>query len=94
MKIRPGQMSRFNEVMAEMVPEMEARGWKLVGAWSNLIGRLDTVVDLWQVEDANAVRTTLMATAGHPDFPRWYATLSDVVLEETLQLMLPLPYMH
>ena len=94
MKIRPGQMARFNAVMAEVVPEMEARGWTLLGAWSNLIGRLDTVVDLWQVEDANAVRTTLMAAAGHPDFPRWYETLSDVVLEETLQLMLPLPYMR
>lgn len=94
MKIRPGQITRFNAVMAEVVPEMEARGWKLLGAWSNLIGRLDTVVDLWQVEDANAVLTTLTAAAGHPDFPRWYETLSDVVLEETLQLMLPLPYMR
>lgn len=87
-------MARFHAVMAEMVPVMEERGWTLLGAWSTLIGRLDTVVDVWAVEDANAVRTTLAAAAGHPDFPRWHQELSEVVLEETLQLMLPLPYMH
>jgi hypothetical protein len=94
LEIRPGQMARFTAVMAEMVPAMEERGWKLLGAWSNLLGRLDTVVDVWEVEDANAVGSTLRAAAGHPDFPRWYEELSEVVLEETLQLMMPLPYMH
>lgn len=94
MKIQPGQMARFTAVMAEMVPVLEERGWKLLGAWSNVIGRLDTVVDLWELEDANAVRSTLVAAAGHPDFPRWYQELSEVVAEETLQLMMPLPYMH
>jgi hypothetical protein len=94
LKIRPGQMRRFNAVMAEIVPAMEEQGWRLLGAWSSLIGRLDTVVDLWAVEDANAVGSTLTAVAGHPEFGRWYETLGEVVLEETLQLMTPVPYMH
>ncbi len=94
MKIRPGQMSRFIKVMVEVVPAMEERGWRLLGAWSNLIGRLDTVVDLWAVDDANAVGSTLSALAEHPEFGRWSQTLDDVVMEETLQLMLPVPYMH
>ncbi|MDZ4828357.1 MAG: NIPSNAP family protein [Actinomycetota bacterium] len=94
LKIRPGQMGRFNAVMAEVVPAMEERGWRLLGAWSNLIGRLDTVIDLWALEDANAVGSTLTALAGHPESGRWYKALGEVVMEETLQLMLPVPYMH
>lgn len=94
MKIRPTEVARFNAVMAEIVPALEERGWRLLGAWANLIGRLNTVVDVWAVDDANAVGSTLTALAGHPEFPRWFQTLNEVVLEETLQLMLPVPYMH
>ncbi len=94
LKIRPGEMGRFHAVMAEIVPALEERGWRLLGAWSSLIGPLNTVVDLWEVEDANAVGAGLTALAGHPDFGRWYETLGEVVLDENLQLMQPVPYMH
>ncbi|MBK9178083.1 MAG: NIPSNAP family protein [Acidimicrobiales bacterium] len=92
LKIRQGMMGRFDAVLAEMVPALEEAGWRLVGAWTTTVGRLNTVIDLWELPDADAVESVLAAVSGHPDFGRWYAELSAVTEDEVLALMTPTAY--
>ncbi len=90
--VRQGKMGLFNATLKEMTPALEAEGWTLLGAYVNAIGRLNTVVDLWQIPDANSVQSTLGAVAKHPDMRRWAEALAEAVEEETIQLMVKTPY--
>ncbi len=92
LKIRQGKMGLFNATLKEMVPVLEGEGWQLVGAWVTSIGRLNTVVDLWEMPDANAVASVLGAVGKHPEMRRWAAQLAESVEEETLQVMVKTPY--
>ena len=92
LKIRPGSVSRFNAVLGEMKPALEAEGWRLVGAWSTTVGRLSEIVDVWELPDANAFSNVLAAVSHDPRFPLWYAELNAVVEEEVLKLMSKVPY--
>ena len=66
-KIEYGQLAAFNEAMVTVKRVMEANGWKLVGAWTTLIGDLHEVHDLWEVEDANVVPAAFAAAYQDPD---------------------------
>lgn len=92
LKIRYGKLDQFNEALGQLVPMLEGYGWKLVGAWQTTIGRLNTVVDLWQVPDANAVPSVLALAAENPEFTKYMPIINDAVEEEVLQIMVPTPY--
>jgi hypothetical protein len=90
--IRPGRLGRFVATLQAIRPIVEAQGWQLLGAWTTVVGRLNVVVDLWRLPDANAVPTAigaLLASAGWPELER---ELAECVEQETLQLMAPLPF--
>jgi hypothetical protein len=54
-KVKYGQLPAFFEQMVTIKRVMEENGWKLVGAWSTVIGDIHEVHDPWEVEDANSV---------------------------------------
>src|SRR5262249_44999367 len=90
-KVHAGCLPRFNAVLAEMKPALEAEGWRLVGAWVTTVGRLSQVVDVWELPDANAVSDVLNVVRHNPKFPEWYEELNAIVDDEVLQLMVKLP---
>ena len=92
LKVKYGQQRRFNEVMSHLKPPLEKAGWKLIGAYQTAIGRLNSVIDLWEVNDPSAVTETLAAASKDPEFAKWAAQLPELVEEEVLQLMSKLPY--
>ena len=49
-----GKTQEFQEIMSHLVPVLEAKGWRLHGAYQNSIGRLNRCYDLWEMPDANA----------------------------------------
>jgi hypothetical protein len=51
-------------------PALEEAGWKLIGAYQSAIGPLNTVIDLWEVRDPNAVTETLACVGKKPDFAK------------------------
>ena len=91
-KIKYGQLPAFNEAMTTVKRVMEANGWKLVGAWTTLVGDLHEVHDVWEVEDANVVPTALAAASQDPDFVRAATELSKIVDREVLSLVTKTPY--
>ena len=92
LKVKYGQQAKFNEVMGHLKPALERSGWKLVGAYQCAIGPLNSVIDLWEVSDPNAVTGTLAEASKDPEFAQWAARLPELVEEEILQLMRKLPY--
>lgn len=91
-KIKYGRLPAFYEKMETIKRGMEANGWKLVGAWSTLIGDLHEVHDLWEVEDANAVPAGFMGAYGDPEFVQAAGELSDICDREVLSLVTKTPY--
>jgi hypothetical protein len=92
LKVKPGKMAEFLEVMPRVVAIMETQQWRLVGAWGHLIGRLNVVVDLWSVPDANAIPRGFAALMQRLEYPELSQALGDCVEDENLQLMTRMPY--
>ena len=42
-KVKYGQLGVFNEAMVTVKSVMEANGWRLIGAWSTIIGDLHEI---------------------------------------------------
>jgi NIPSNAP len=91
-KVKYGQLSAFFEQMVTIKRVMEQNGWKLVGAWSTLIGDIHEVHDLWEVEDANAVPNGFGGAFEDPEFVAASAQLSAIADREVLSLVTKTPY--
>jgi hypothetical protein len=91
-KVKYGQLNAFNEVMVTIKRVMEANGWKLVGAWSTVIGDLHEVHDLWEVQDANTVPNGFMGAYQDPDFVQAAAQLATIADREVVSLVVKTPY--
>jgi hypothetical protein len=91
-KVKHGQLDRFVEAKAAQVPVLEGYGWKLVGGWTNIFGRLYTVVNIWEVPDAATFMETAAKWRASPEGQAFRAVTAEVVEEEVLELMRGLPY--
>ena len=85
-------MARFTEIMGENVTILEAVGWKLDAAYMNFTGRLNTVVDVWLLEDYNHFDRGIQALMSHPRFPAISKVLGETVRNETLVFMQKFSY--
>ena len=91
-KVKYGRLPAFYESMITIRRVMEEHGWKLVGAWSTLIGDLHEVHDLWEVADANTVPNGFAAAYEDPAFVQAAAQLSTIADREVLSLVAKTPY--
>ena len=91
-KVKYGQLPAFYDAMVTIKRVMEKNGWKLVGAWSTVIGDIHEVHDVWQVEDANTVPTGFAGAFEDPDFVQASARLADIADRELLSLVVKTPY--
>jgi predicted transcriptional regulator len=94
LKIHQGKVEKFCQVMTGVVQILEERGWKLLAAYQNIIGRQNTIVDIWEIPDANSVQDVLGAVSQLPAFRELAGRLDDVVEEEVLQVMTKASYSH
>jgi hypothetical protein len=91
-KVKYGQLPAFYEAMVTIRRVMEENGWKLVGAWSTVIGDLHEVHDMWEVEDANTVPAAFAAAYEDPEFVQAAAEVAAAAERETLSLVMKTPY--
>ena len=92
LKIRIGGYDRFCEAMARQIPILESHGWKLVGAWTTAVGRVCTVIDLWELPDANAFFDATGKWRADPEFQLFRAVSSEVIEEELVTMVTKVPY--
>ena len=91
-KVKYGQLPASYEAMVTIRRVMEQNGWKLVGAWSTVIGDIHEVHDMWEVEDANAVPAGFAAAYEDPEFVQASAQIAAVAEREVLSLVAKTPY--
>ena len=92
LKIDAEKRDMFFEVMKEAVPIIEELGWKFIGAWVDNVGRLNTVVDLWELEDANMYFDVMSAFAKRPEYPSIIERMNASIEEEVVHMMTKVPY--
>jgi hypothetical protein len=91
-KVKHGKLQQFVEAYEKQVPVLEGYGWKLVGGWTNVFGRVYTVVNLWEIPGADSFLETSAKWRDTPAGQAFRAVTAEVVEEEVAFLMRKLPY--
>lgn len=86
-KLYPGKLQEFTNLINTLLPLVGKHGWKLVGSYATIGGRLNTVMDLWEVPDPNAVQAVL----SDPEFAKYAPQINSIVEDEVLTILTKLP---
>lgn len=71
-----------------LVPILQdGAGWKLIGCFEQRIGRINTLIDLWQLKDYNHFTQAFAAYRADPNYPAIRILLDECVEQETLTFM-------
>src|SRR3954447_24451584 len=65
-----GKHRIFMTAMGEMLPALESYGWRLIGGFTPVIGRLGAVYHVWRVPSADGVLSAPGPGRAHPSPPR------------------------
>ena len=87
LKLRAGKLPDFISLLNSVTPLLSKHGWKLLGSYASMVGRLNTVVDFWELPNPNAVQAAL----SDPEFAKFAPLISEIVEDETLTMMTKLP---
>jgi len=86
-KLRPGKRDAFVSLMNTLLPIVGKHGLKLLGSYIQVVGRLNMVVDLWELPDAN----TLQALFADPELQRYAPQLDEIIEDEDRVFLSKLP---
>jgi hypothetical protein len=86
-KLKAGKLPEFISLLNKLAPVLAKRGMKLLGSYGNVVGRLNTVVDLWELPDANA----LQAALSDPELQTVAPLIDEIIEDETQVLLTKLP---
>ena len=82
----------FMSVAPRVREKMEARGRRMLHAVMTDIDRLNTVIHIWEVPDANSYFAAVDALKADPEFPEIVSALGRAVVNETLSFASDTPY--
>lgn len=82
----------FMAVAPKVREKMEAHGCRMLHAMITEIDRLNTIIHIWEVADANSYFDAVHALKADPDFPEIVAALASSVVNETLSFASDTPY--
>jgi quinol monooxygenase YgiN len=86
-KLRPGKREEFVSLLNTLLPVVGKHGFKLLGSYMNVVGRLNTIVDLWELPDANALKTLL----SDPELQRYAPQFNEIIEDEQNVFLTKLP---
>ena len=84
-KLHPGKLPDFIALINEVTPVVAKHGWKLAGSYVSVIGRLNTVLDLWELPEPNAVVKAMR------DLHQFRARIAAIVEDEVVTMLTKLP---
>lgn len=87
--VNPGDLQPMLALLNDRIfPIMEGQGsWRMMGCFVQRTGRLNTIVDLWQMDDYADFSATYDVFRGHADYPEIRVLLDRYVETETLVFM-------
>ncbi len=86
-KLYAGKLEDFISLLNDIQPMLAKHGWKLMGSYATIVGRLNSVVDFWQLPEPNAVEKALL----DPEFQKFVPRIKEIVEDETLSILTKLP---
>jgi hypothetical protein len=86
-KLHNGKLREFVQLVNESLPLVRKHGWKLLGSYGTVIGRLSTVVDLWELP----TEASLSAVMEDADVQRIRLKLDEVIEDEVFAILRKLP---
>jgi hypothetical protein len=86
-KLRAGKLQDFVSLLNSLTPVLGKHGWKLLGSYASLVGRLNTVVDLWELPNEAAVQ----AGISDSEMAKYASRIGEIVEDEILTLLNKLP---
>jgi hypothetical protein len=86
-KLYPGKLPDFVNLLNDLLPLLAKHGWKLMGSYASVVGRLNTAMDLWELPDPNAAHAVL----SDPEFQKHGARIAEIVEDEVLTVLTKLP---
>lgn len=87
LKLYPGKVPDFIALLNDVRPMLAKHGWKLLGSYASIVGRLNTAVDFWELTDPNAVERAL----ADPEFHKFAPRIAEIVEDEVLSVLTKLP---
>ncbi|NLR73204.1 hypothetical protein HGI47_20240 [Novosphingobium sp. ERN07] len=87
--VTPGHLQAMLDLLnTRIFPIMENSGtWRMVGCFVQRSGRLNTIIDLWEMDDYPDFATTYDRFREHPDYAEIRVLLDRYVETETLVFM-------
>jgi hypothetical protein len=87
-----GGVAKFFEVAPKVRALMEAGGCRMLHAMLQDTGRLNTIVHVWEIPDANTYFAAVEALKQDESFPEIVAALAEAVVDERLVFAQDAPY--
>ena len=87
--VRPGLINAMLDLLSKrMFPILEAKGgWRMCGCFVQRTGRINTLVDVWELEDYGHFERGYAIFRNDPDYPAIRADLDRFVESETIVFM-------
>jgi len=86
LKLRAGKLQDFVSMLNSLTPIVGKHGWKLLGSYASVVGRLNTVVDIWELPNEAAIQAALSDS----EMAKLRA-FGEIIEDETLTLLNKLP---
>ena len=86
-KLYPGKLPDFIALLNKLTPVTAKHGMKLVGSYASIVGRLNTVVDLWELPEPNTVEKVL----SDPELQKYGPQIAEIIEDEVLSILTKLP---
>lgn len=86
-KLRAGRRQDFVSLLNRLTPVVAKHGWKLLGSYASVVGRLNTVVDLWELPNEAAIQAALSDSEAAELASRF----GEIIEDQTLTLLSKLP---
>src|SRR6516225_5317223 len=87
LKLRAGKLQDFVSLLNSLTPIVGKHGWKLLGSYATVVGRLNTVVDMWELPNEAA----LQAALSDSEMAKFASRIGEIIEDETLTLLNKLP---
>jgi hypothetical protein len=86
-KLRAGKLQDFVSMLNSVTPVLAKHGWKLLGSYAAVIGRVNSVVDIWELPNEAAVQAALTDS----ELAKHGARINEIIEDEVLTLLNKLP---
>ena len=86
-KLRAGRLQDFVSLLNSLTPVVAKHGWKLLGSYASVVGRLNAVVDLWELPNEAAIQAALSDS----EVAKLASRFGEIIEDQTLTLLNKLP---